>query len=440
MTGTPAWRARYEAKRTTAEEAVRAVPDGGTVYVAGNAATPGALLRALAARRDFTRTVDVAHMLLLGDDPFPAHPALRHRAWFLGRADRDAVARGDADYVPVHLHRIPEAVRRGPPPDVALLSVAPPDADGFLNLGVEVLATLAAAECARAVIVQVNRAMPVVRGSGRIPADAVAAVVECDEPLPELRHGKATPEQEAIARHIAPLVPEGATLQLGIGGVPDAVLAILADARLGPGVGDLGIHSEMVSDGILAAVESGLVTGRRKTLHRGRIVVTFALGTRRLYDFLDGNATVEAHPADYVNDPSVIARNDRMVAVNSALQVDLTGQVCAESLGPRIWSGFGGQADFLRGAAASRGGVPIVALPSTAKGGTLSRIVPVLDPGAGVLTTRADVHVVATEHGAVDLFGKSLRERAALLVSVADPRFRGDLLAAARARRIVPAG
>jgi acyl-CoA hydrolase len=427
------WKAQYASRRVDAATAARMVPSGGTVYVSGNAATPLTLVRALAQRTDIDRPIRVMHMLFLGDDPFAGRTdAFLHHTFFAGRADRDLIHRGLADYVPVHLHRIPEAIRAGPELDAAFLGVGPPDAHGWMSLGVEVLSSWAAIARARSVVVQVNEAMPRVHGDTFLHVSQVAAVVEATEPLPELRPPTPTEVHRAIARRVAPLVPDGATLQLGIGGVPDAVLALLTDPASGFARCDLGLHSEMVSDGLLPAVRSGFVTGKRKRVHPGKIVITFAMGTKALYDYLHDNPAVQALPCNYVNDPSVIARNDRVVAINSALQVDLTGQVAAESMGPRIWSGFGGQLDFLRGAAASKDGVPVIALPSTAKGGTVSRIVARLDPGAGVLTTRADVHHVVTEHAAVNLFAKPLTERAELLIAAAAPEFRDELREAAR--------
>ncbi len=429
----------YRRKRCSADDVAAQIPKDGFIYVSGNAATPQALLRALATRaatpiEEIEDKLRVGHVLLLGEDPFPDRDGdgpFRHHAWFVGPADRDAVNHGNADYVPVHLHQIPRVIEAGPPMDAALLSVSPPDRHGYMSLGVEVMASMAAARHARRVVVQVNAAMPRVHGDCFIHVDQVDCIVEADEALPERPSAAENPVHEAIAGHITKLVPDGATLQLGIGGVPDAVLRQLHGRR------DLGLHSEMVGDGLLDALEDGVVTGRRKTAHLGKVILTFALGTRRLYDFLADNPLVEAHPCSYVNDPTVIARNDRMVAVNQALQIDLTGQVCSDSLGTRIYSGVGGQVDFLRGAALSRGGVPIVAVPSTARGGQVSRIAPLLTEGAGVVTTRADVHWVVTEFGAVNLFGRCLRERAEALISIAHPEHRGALLDAAQARHLL---
>ncbi|MCO4747578.1 MAG: acetyl-CoA hydrolase/transferase family protein [Proteobacteria bacterium] len=406
----------------SAHDAVARIPDGGFVYVAGNAATPKALVRALGERHDLIEGIGLGHVLLLDDlgtlDP---RDRLRHRAWFVGPGDRQAVNDGRADYVPVHLHQIPSVIAKGPAPDAALISASPPDNHGWMSLGVEVLASRAALRHAKKVIVQVNDAMPRVHGDSFIHVDDVDLIVQHTEALPEVAPSPPTATECAIAEHITPLVPDGATLQLGIGGIPNAVLALLRGRH------ELGLHTEMVMDGLIDSIDSGIITGRRKSLHPGKAIVTFAMGTRRLYDFIDDNPLIEAHPVEHVNHPKIIAKNDRMVAINSAMCVDLTGQIVSDSIGRRIYSGFGGQVDFLRGAAWSTGGVPIIALPSTAKGGTISRIVPVLAEGAGVVTSRADVHWVVTEYGAVNLFGQCLRERAKLLIGIAHPDHRPEL-------------
>lgn len=422
------WQERYRGKVTTPERAVAGIGPGSTVFVAGNAATPRALCAALAAHDP--GDLVVGHVLLVGVDPFAdlvAAGRCRHLSWFVGPADRASVGTGRVDFVPCHLSDIPRLLRAGRPRlDVALLTVAPPDAHGFLSLGVEVLASLAAAEVAPRVIVQVNRNMPRVHGNATLHVSDVHAIVEIDEELPELHGEPAGPVETAIARHIAPLIPEGATLQLGIGGIPDAVIGLLE------GRDDLGVHSEMISDGVMRAVEAGTVTGRFKTRHRRKVVTTFALGTRALYAWLDDNPGVEAHPADHTNDLIVAASNDRLVSINGAISVDLTGQVNADSIGRRIWSGVGGQLDFVRAAHRSQGGASFLALPSTAKDGAVSRIVPTLAEGAGVVTPRADVRYVVTEHGVADLWGRSLAERAEALIAIADPRFRDGLRAGLR--------
>jgi acyl-CoA hydrolase len=431
------WLAEYRKRRLSAEEAVRRIQSDQRIYVSGNAATPFGLLRALAARAGELERVEVLHVLLLGEDPLSApgvRERFRHNALFVGLADRAAVNEGQADYVPVHLHAIPRLFANGRLPlDATLVQTAPPDEHGFLSLGVECLATMAAVAQAPVILAQVNDRMPRTLGDCFIHISKVSCLVEVSEDLPELETHGFTDVEERIGRHVADLVEDGATLQLGIGGIPDAVLASLGGKR------DLGVHTEMVSDGLLEAVEAGIVTGARKSIHRGKVICTFALGTRRLYEYLDNNPLFEFHPCDYTNDPFVVAQNERMVAVNSAIEVDLTGQVCSDSMGTRIYSGFGGQLDFIRGAAHSRGGKPIIALPSTARGGEVSRIVPTLQTGAGVVTTRADVHDLVTEYGVAHLFGKNLRERAQALIAVAHPRFREELSSAARERKLVPA-
>ena len=316
--------------------------------------------------------------------------------------------------------------------DAAIVQVSPPDEHGFCSLGVEVIATKAAVEAAPIVIAMVNPRMPRTLGDTFVHVSRFTAIVEVDWPLPELKREGFGEVERRIGEHVAGLIEDGATLQMGIGAIPDAVLASLEGRR------DLGVHTEMISDGVLEAWEKGLITGAKKSLHPGKIVGTFVLGSERLYRFVHDNPLFELHPADYVNDPFVIAQNRKMVAINSAIEVDLTGQVVADSIGTRIYSGFGGQLDFIRGAARSEGGKPIIALPSTAKG--QSRIVPFLKPGAGVVTTRADVHYVVTEWGVAELFGRSLRERAKALIAIAHPDFREALLQGAWERGLLPRG
>jgi 4-hydroxybutyrate CoA-transferase len=430
------WIDDYKSKRMSAADAVRLVHSGDRLYYAGNAAIPQALVRALAERRDELNDVQLSHVLLLGDDPLSAPEMeghFRHNSLFVGPADRTAVNDGRADYVPVFLHMIPRLFTdRVIPLDVAMLHVSPPDEHGFMSLGVETLASVAASHAARTVIVQVNEKMPRVLGDCFIHVNRVNAIVEHTEPLPALVGQPASAVERAIARHVISLIEPGSTIQMGIGGIPDSVYETM-EGNL-----ELGIHTEMMSDGAMRAIERGVVTGTRKSLHPGKVVITFALGSAVLYDFLDNNPLIEAHPVSYVNDPEVIAGNDRMVAVNSAIEVDLTGQVCSDSIGTYIYSGFGGQVDFIRGAARSKGGRPIIALPSSAKHGQTSRIVPCLKEGAGVVTSRADVHYVVTEHGVASLFGKNLRERAEALIGIADPQFRPGLERAACERKLLP--
>lgn len=430
-----AWRDEYKSKLCTPAEAVSHICSGDSVYYSGNAASPFPLINALAARRNELRDVQLNHVLLLGEDPLSLPEMeghFRHNSLFVGPADRGAVNDGRADYTPVFLHQIPRLFReRIVPLDVAMIHVSPPDSHGYMSYGVEVLATESACQSAQKVIALVNRKMPRILGDSEIHVSEVDHFVECDADLPELPHREATDVEAAIGRFAADLVEDGATLQLGIGGIPDAVLKNLEGKR------NIGIHTEMVSDGVMEAVEKGIVTCRRKNYHPGKIVLTFVLGTRTLYEYVNDNPLFEAHPVEWVNNPEVIARNDNMVAINSAIEVDLTGQVCSDSIGSRIYSGFGGQVDFIRGAAQSRNGKPIIALPSTAAKGGASRIVPLLKTGAGVVTTRADVHYVVTEYGVAHLFGRNLRQRAEALIHIAHPKFRDELEAAARERKLL---
>jgi 4-hydroxybutyrate CoA-transferase len=430
------WMDDYKSKLRSAADAVGLIESGDCVYYGGNAAIPQTLVRALAARRDELHDVQLNHVLLVGDDPLSA-PGMeghfRHNSLFVGPADRQAVNDGRADYVPIFLHMIPRLFRdKIVPLDVTMVQVSPPDEHGFMSLGVETLASVAACQAAKTVVVQVNEEMPRVLGDCFLHVNRVSAIVEHTEPLPLLRAQPATEVEKTIARNVIGLLQPGATVQMGIGGIPDSVYEAM-EGNL-----ELGIHTEMMSDGAMRAIERGVVTGTRKTLHPGKVVITFALGSDQLYAFLDNNPLIEAHPVNYVNDPEIVSRNDNMIAVNSAIEVDLTGQVCSDSIGSYIYSGFGGQVDFIRGAARSRGGRPVIALPSSAKGGLMSRIVPYLKEGAGVVTSRADVHYVVTEHGVANLFGKNLRERVEALVLIADPRFQDDLLRAAKERKLLP--
>lgn len=429
------WLADYEAKLQTAEEAVSFIRSGDRVYYGGNAAIPQTLVRALAGRRDELENVQLNHVLLLGDDPLSAPEMaghFRHNSLFVGPADREAVNDGRADYVPIFLYMIPRLFsERVVPVDVAMVAVSPPDEHGFMSLGVETLASRAACNASRHVIAQVNERMPRVLGDSFLHVRHVDAIVEATEPLPTLEPGPPNEVELAISRHVIELIEPGMTVQMGIGGIPDAIFASV-DGSL-----DLGIHTEMLSDQAMKAIDRGVVTGAKKTLHPGKVIITFALGSDELYDYLDNNPLIEAHPVNYVNDPVVISQNEKMLAVNSAVEVDLTGQVCSDSIGTYIYSGFGGQVDFIRGAARSKGGKPVIAVSSTAKRGTLSRIVPLLKPGAGVVTSRADVHYVVTEFGTANIFGKNLRERAEALIEIAHPDFQDELEKQAKERKLL---
>ncbi len=423
----------YHQRLTTPEEAVKVVQSGMRIYLGGGAGAPQVLSQALVQRADRLRNVEIVHVLAFSEAPYlrPEYAeSFRHRALFMGPNARKAVAEGRADYTPIFLSEVPRLFREGNLPlDVAFIQVSPPDEHGFCSFGVEVGVTKPAAQAARIVVAEVNRRMPRVLGDSFIHVSKLHAIVEVDYPLPEAPQGAFSPEQARIGEYIAEMIPDGATLQLGIGSIPDAVLANLTDKR------DLGIHTELFSDGVIELVERGVITNERKTLHPGKIIAGFLFGSQRLYDFVHDNAMIELHPSDYVNDPFVIAQNERMIAINSAIEIDLTGQVCADSIGTRFYSGIGGQVDFVRGAARSKGGKPIIALLSTAKNGTVSRIVPQLKPGAGVVTSRGDVHYVVTEYGVASLYGKSIRERALELIRVAHPDFRDELRHYARQQR-----
>ncbi|MFM7075168.1 MAG: acetyl-CoA hydrolase/transferase family protein [Planctomycetaceae bacterium] len=426
MSGAPAaWRARA----ASADAVVARIESGMNVFVQGAAATPSTLLEALCRRGDL-RDVRLWHLHLEGPVPFAADGCggrFRSVSLFTGASLRAGVAAGHADFVPIFLSDIPALFASGQVRlDAALVQLSPPDRHGQCTLGTSVDATRAAVDCGALVLAEINERCPRTHGHSGLPLEAVAAFCTSDRPL----HEREPPEDSAVAdtigERVAGLVEDRACLQLGIGAIPDAVLRRLGDRR------DLGIHTEMFSDDVVALVESGVITNRCKAIHPGRSVTSFVAGSRRLFDFVDDNALVEFHPCDRTNDTLAIRKIERMTAINSALQVDLTGQVCADSIGHRIWSGIGGQMDFMRGAAMSRGGKPIIALPSTAAGGTVSRIVPEIAPGGGVVTTRGHVHWVVTEHGAVNLHGRTLAERGRLLLSIAHPEFRDGLAAALR--------
>ncbi len=430
------WTDIYRRRVTSADEAVQSIASGNRVWIHPGCNTPKRLIDAMVQRAPELEAVEVVHILTLADAPY-AEPGMeghfRHRAMFAGDNVRQAVNEGRADFVPIHLHEVPLLISRDLlPVDVAMIHVSPPDEHGFCSYGVGVDATKTAVEHARTVIALVNQQMPRTLGDSFVHVSKLSHVVETDEAVLELAMA---PEVSEVARtigeNVASLIPDGATLQMGIGEIPDAVLIFLAEKR------HLGVHTEMFSDGLVDLFEAGVVTNEKKTLHRGKIVASFVIGSRKAFDFVDNNPFMEFHPNEYVNDPFVIAKNDTMVAINSALAIDLTGQVCADSIGTRIYSGFGGQLDFIRGASRSRGGVPIIAMPSTARGGSLSRIVDTLLPGSGVVTTRADVHYVVTEYGIANLFGRSLRERARQLIDIAHPGFREELEEAAAARKLL---
>lgn len=434
------WPHLYQQRRTSPACAVARITSGQRVFVGSNCAEPQALVDALAAHAERLTNVEIAHILTVGAAPYCKpnfEKQFHHNAFFIGANVREAVNTGRADYTPIFLSEIPDLFRSGQfPIDVALIMVSPPDAHGYCSLGISIDVVHAAVETADLVIAEVNAHMPRTLGDSCLHVSEIDTFVESDTPLLELAAAPQTETTRAIGKNVAALIENGSTLQMGIGAIPDAVLACLTDKQ------ELGVHTEMFSDGLLPLIEAGVVTGRRKTLYPGKIVASFCMGTRALYDFVDNNPSIEFHPTERVNDPFVIAQNDKMVAINSAIEVDLTGQVCADSIGERFYSGIGGQVDFLRGAARSRGGKPIIALPSTAAlrdGTQVSRIVSTLQPGAGIVTSRGDVHYVVTEYGTAYLHGKSMRERALSLAAIAHPDFREGLLAAAQERHLIPA-
>jgi 4-hydroxybutyrate CoA-transferase len=419
------WESEYLPKLQTADAAMLFIKSGMRVYIQPGCAEPETLVEALIRRAPEVRDVEIVHMMTMGAAPYVAPEMaghFRHNAVFIGANVRDAINEGRADYTPIYLSEIEELFENGAMPiDVALIEVSPPDSHGFCSFGVGVDTTLTAAKCARYLVAQVNDHMPRTYGDSFIHVSEIDAVVESSRPLCELKKPEITDMHAAIARNVAGLIEDGAVLQTGIGGIPDAVLPLLMDRK------DLGVHSELVSEGVIPLIEAGVITGARKNFKPRKIIVGFALGTKKLFEFVDNNPVFEFHPTAYTNDPGLIARNDNMVAINSALQIDLTGQVCSDSIGNQFYSGIGGQVDFLRGASRSKGGKPIIAISSTAKNGMISRIVPMLSPGAGVVTSRGLVRYVVTEHGVAYLHGKSIRERAKTLIEITHPRFRDEL-------------
>ena len=424
------WREMYASRLTTADEAVKAIQSGQSLYLTGNASVPLDVLAALVRRAPLLKNVKINQVLTICPSDYVAPEMeghIRVNTMFISPNVRKAVNEGRADFTPVLLSEFPLMFKHGHVPlDWALIHVSPPDANGYCSMGGEAGLTMAAADAAKGLIAQVNAKMPRTLGDTWVHVSQMTHIVEVDTPLTE-RHMAEEGDQaviEEIAGHISGLIPDGATLQLGIGGIPDAVLKHLYKKK------DLGIHSELISDGLIDLVEAGVINCSRKTLHPGKVICGFLLGTKRLYDWASDNPMVELHRTEYVNDPFVVAQNDRMVAINSALEVDCTGQVCADSIGPRMYSAVGGQLDFIYGASRSKGGVPIITLPSTStlKDGTVvSKIVTLLKHGAGVVTSRNHVHYVVTEYGVAALYGKSIRERTQALIKIAHPKFRAEL-------------
>jgi 4-hydroxybutyrate CoA-transferase len=426
------WINRYQSRITTAEEAVKVIQSGQRVFLTGNVSVPRQILAALVDYAPNLEDVEICQALTVGEDAYTAPEMaghLRINTTFVSANVRKAVHEGRADFTPVLLSEFPLLFKgKFLPLDAALIHISPPDEHGFCSLGVEVGLTKTAAESANIIIAEVNQQMPRTLGDSFIHVSKLDYMVPVDYALPELAMGtgEAGDVIQTIAGRCAELIPDGATMQMGIGAIPDAVLKFLFDKK------DLGIHTELFSDGVIELVDAGVLTNARKTLHPGKIIAGFILGTQKLYKWVNDNPLIEFHPTEYVNDPFVISRNDRMVAINSAIEIDFTGQVCADSIGPKIFSGVGGQLDFIYGASRSKGGVPIIALPSTAKNDTLSRIVPMLKHGSGVVTTRNHVRYVITEYGTADLYGKTIRQRAQSLINIAHPKFRDELTAQAK--------
>lgn len=414
----------WKSKASSVSDAVSVVKNGMKVFIHGASATPTPLIEALSTRKDL-EGVKLYHLHTAGPAPF-ASPENEDRflsiSLFTGPALRKPIEEGRADFMPIFLSDIPGLFQsRQIELDVAFLQLSPPDSHGYCTLGTSVDTARAAADTATVLIAEINEQMPRTHGNSLVPFERIKAFIHTNRP-PALHEPEPETEVEGrIGEIIAALVEDRSTLQMGIGGIPDAVLARLHNKR------DLGIHTEMFSDRLIDLVEAGAVTNKYKKVGTGRILTSFVTGSKRLFEFVHDNPFVQFHPCDYTNDTAIIRKNERVVAINSALQIDLTGQVCADSIGHRIYSGIGGQMDFIRGAARSKGGKPIIALPATAAGGKVSRIAYELSPGAGVVTTRGHVHWVVTEYGAVNLHGKTFKERADLLIGIAHPDFRAEL-------------
>jgi 4-hydroxybutyrate CoA-transferase len=420
----------YQSRVVTPEEAVKKIQSGQRVFLTGNCSTPQTVLAALVKHAPNLKDVEICQALSVGPADYVSPEMeghMRVNTMFISPNIRKAVQEGRADFTPVLLSEFPLLFKnKHLPVDVALVHLSPPDEHGFLSFGIENGLTKSAAESARIIIAEVNQQMPRTLGDSFIHLSRINYIVPVNYQLAEMMMGGEGTDEitEKIAGYCAELIPDGATMQMGIGAIPDAVLKYLYNKK------DLGIHSELFSDGVIDLVDAGVMTNARKTLHTGKIVAGFIIGSRRLYSWVDDNPLIELHPTEYVNDPYVIAQNDRMVAMNSAIEVDLTGQVCADSIGPKLYSGVGGQLDFIYGASRSKGGVPIIALPSTTTtrdGTVISRIVTMLKRGAGVVTSRNHVRYIVTEYGVADLYGKSIRKRAEALINIAHPDFRADM-------------
>ncbi len=419
------WFDEYKAKLCSASKAVQCIRSGDGVYIHSNAAAPQELIAAMTARKNELKDVKIYKLITLGEAPYAApecEGSFYVHSMFIGPNIRKAVNEGRADYTPIFFSELPALFRSGGlKVDVCLLSVSRPDDDGYMTLGVSVDSTWAALANCRKIVAEVNSRMPLTHGDTKIHVSQISHFVETDYALPRLHNEEPDEVALAIGRNVSSLVEDGATLQMGIGVIPNAVLQCLNDKS------DLGVHTEMFSDAVVSLVESGVINNSRKTVAKGKLAVSFAMGSEKLYSFVDNNKDVEFRGSDWINNTQVIAGNHKMTAINSALQIDLTGQVCADSLGTEMYSGCGGQVDFVRGASHSTGGKAIIALASTARGGAISRLVPRLNSGAGVVTSRADIHYVVTEYGIAQLHGKNMKDRVRALIEIAHPRFREEL-------------
>lgn len=419
------WQERYASKKISASEAALKIPSDSRVVLGHAAASPIDIVNAMVAQKDNFRNVEIVHMLSLGKGEYMEpglEPHFRHNAIFVGGNSRKAVGRGQADYTPCFFNEVPKLFKEGIlPVDVAVIQVSSPDQHGYCSFGLSTDYTKPAAECAKLVIAEVNDQMPRVHGDNFIHIDAIDFIVETSNPLHQIPKANIGDVEKAIGENCAKLVEDGSTLQLGIGAIPDAVLLFLKEKK------DLGIHTEMFSDGVLELVKSGVINNSKKSLHKGKMVSTFLMGTKELYDFVDNNPMVALYPVDYVNHPAVIMQNDNLVSINSCIQVDLMGQVISETIGLNQFSGVGGQVDYVRGASMAKNGKSVIAMPSTASNGTVSRIVPFITEGSAVTTSRNDVHYVVTEFGIANLKGKTLKQRAEALIQIAHPDFRAEL-------------
>lgn len=421
------WKETYNKRLTTADEAVKLIKSGNRVSIGHNVAEPAHLIEALVRNKAQYENVELTHMITIAKAEYAQtgmEKHFRHISQFIGGATRNTVKAGHGDYVPCFFSQIPYQLDTTLKPDVAMVCLSPPDEHGYCSFGVSVDYTKHSTEVAPLVIAQINKHMPRTMGDSFIHISDVDVIVEFDEPLLELPPPQISDIERAIGEHCAKLIDDGACLQLGIGAIPDAVLLFLKDKK------DLGIHSEMFSDGVVELVEAGVITNARKNFLKGKMVATFLMGTKRLYDFVDNNPSVAMYPSTYTNNPAIAGQNDNLISINSCVQVDLLGQVCSEMVGETQISGVGGQVDFVRAAAISKGGRSIIAMPSTAGGGKISKIVPRLDEGAVVTTSRNDVEFVITEYGVADLKYKTVRDRARLLINIAHPKFRDDLIKA----------